>query len=740
MLKGWKACALYCAAALLIPALSFADNTESLGTPSIPFVDGTKTVAAGAGLEGHTGVIDLQIDDPIRQVVVYWSGAMGANIPGDDTIEIEGVEIVGTPISDPTFFFNCSGCGDNSGPFYFQSFRADITDFGLVQLGSNQLEVATSFERENSGAGIIVTTDNGLRTGTVIGRDGMDIAFEDFGGARKNTVPQDYHFGPSLTERQAVLTLMVGSVGSELGLGSIVRVTIDGVSTDHVDLLSSADGNFWDTQEIPVTIPAGADVVTVQLISTGGTRPAGMTWVSSTLFVPNATESLATADIAIANGSNFVAAGTGLFEQPGTIELDVPAGQIRQVLAYWSGAELSAIPGDETIEINGVSVTGDLIGDPAFFFDCVGCGDNSGPFHYSSFRADITDLGLVTNGLNTLSIHSDFGTDNSGATIVVIYDDGTENRALLLKDGLDLAFGGFEGLRSKTAPQTFVFDASEAERTADLLLLVGSVSNGGGTNTVEVTVNGETTSLSGLLTSADGRLWDTLRVPVSVEAGVEALTVQLVSGGASPEPLSWVAAGLSIGVESDANVDAFASSVAASPSVISRYRGVSTITATLVDGEGAPLPGLEVLFLANGADLDGMVVDHGDGTYSQNVIAQETATFAEVFARAEGVTVAEPAVITLIGVDPALSTVTVAPEEVYLDGIAVVTVTPKDSNGVEVGIGEIVELSTDLGTLIGDVIDNGDGTYSQMIQANGIGTASISAVVGGIELDGAATL
>ena len=49
-------------------------------------------------------------------------------------------------------------------------------------------------------------------------------------------------------------------------------------------------------------------------------------------------ETLGPPGIDIASGTAIVADGTGMLEQPGTIELTVPAGAtVKQVLLYWEG-------------------------------------------------------------------------------------------------------------------------------------------------------------------------------------------------------------------------------------------------------------------------------------------------------------------------------------------------------------------------------------------------------------------
>ena len=80
-------------------------------------------------------------------------------------------------------------------------------------------------------------------------------------------------------------------------------------------------------------------------------------FLNATVLFADATEELGPPSISIAQGTGIVAAGTGLVVQPGTIEIEVPAGAaINQVLLYWEGFMATNVPGDDTITVNGNSV------------------------------------------------------------------------------------------------------------------------------------------------------------------------------------------------------------------------------------------------------------------------------------------------------------------------------------------------------------------------------------------------
>lgn len=255
------------------------------------------------------------------------------------------------------------------------------------------------------------------------------------------------------------------------------------------------------------------------------------------------TETLGPPSISIASGSGIIAAGTGLETQPGVINISVP-GNVKQVLLYWSGGSIMPDPGDNTIRVNGELITGTLIGGPAPFYNNI---------QFSSFRADITSLGLVNPGDNTFIIYDmNFGNnENNGAGILVIYDNGSDIADIQVRDGIDLAFFNFPDPRKTTIPQTFSFAPASFDRTAALSMFFGSVTLGQPRpNEIAITFDvGDGLTLFDKLGSKDGLQWDTLNEPVTIPAGASSLTVQAISTP-SFDPLgasfSWIGASLSV--------------------------------------------------------------------------------------------------------------------------------------------------------------------------------------------------
>jgi hypothetical protein len=248
------------------------------------------------------------------------------------------------------------------------------------------------------------------------------------------------------------------------------------------------------------------------------------------------TETLGPASIPIASGSGVVAAGVGLaLGQPGNINLSVPAGAtIKQVLIYWEGESFVSTPADDTIEVNGNSVAGTLIGGPTIIFGKENP-PGSGIFenvYTATHRADITSGNFVTAGANIISIGG-LANDvaNNGAGIVVIYDNG-DGGLIDLRDGNDFAWDAFLPTeKGKTVAQTFSFASSTNTRTANLAMFFSTVEGtlsglGMRPTRIEVSVNGSVvTNLLNTLDSNDGQEWDTLNLMVTLLPGDTNLTI-----------------------------------------------------------------------------------------------------------------------------------------------------------------------------------------------------------------------
>ena len=241
----------------------------------------------------------------------------------------------------------------------------------------------------------------------------------------------------------------------------------------------------------------------------------------------------------------MVAAGVGLQDsQPETININVP-GNVVQALLYWGGAVTNNSASDGSILVDGGAVNGTLIGGPAYFFT-----SGAKDFYYSNYRADIT--GLVASGANSFAIDGldnkdgDGNGENSGAGILVIYDDGSGTSEIGVRDGLDLAFAGFPEPRKSTIAQTYNFASASEDRVAQLVIFAGSVGENR-TSTIALTTNaGDIPDLVNVLSSNDGNLWDTINADITIPAGATSLTMEAISDGAAAASFNWINGTLSV--------------------------------------------------------------------------------------------------------------------------------------------------------------------------------------------------
>ena len=258
--------------------------------------------------------------------------------------------------------------------------------------------------------------------------------------------------------------------------------------------------------------------------------------ISSAPAFADGTEILMPTSAPLTDGSGIVGAGVGLsLAQPDNIEIEIPLGvTVKQVLIYWDGADrnYSGAPPiiggtTDTIDVSGYEVEGVFIGGRTF----------GTTVQHFAFRADITTLGLVAPGSNTLAISGlDFGVESdsdresvaTGAGVLVIIDDGTSS-TIGIFDGSDYAHANCKELDTNclvTVKRMFSFPAASSARDADLTMFFASVEgevSGGGArpSAVRVWVGGAPPiELIDQLGSKDGEEWDTLNLEFEIPAGV----------------------------------------------------------------------------------------------------------------------------------------------------------------------------------------------------------------------------
>lgn len=251
-------------------------------------------------------------------------------------------------------------------------------------------------------------------------------------------------------------------------------------------------------------------------------------------------------EISVADGSGFAEGGVGMVGvATGTLDISVPAGAtVEQVLLYWVGGTTADV-GDDTIEVDGNSVTGMQIGGPTNFFENM---------NFFAYRADVTAQGWVAPGDNSFEISGfDFDftgnthDENNGAGMIVVYDDGS-TADLQFFDGLDMAFFRFASPLDATVPITFDFAAESVERTAQFIVQAGSVGENR-PNRIVVTTSAGDQVFDDVLGSVDGLLFDSIALDVTIPAGATQLTAELISVP-SDDPLGasmgWIGSGLSV--------------------------------------------------------------------------------------------------------------------------------------------------------------------------------------------------
>jgi hypothetical protein len=303
--------------------------------------------------------------------------------------------------------------------------------------------------------------------------------------------------------------------------------------------------------------------------------------------IKNGTEVLGPPSIPIASGTGFAEGGVGMVGvDTGELMIEVPAeSQVAQALLYWAGGATIGI-GDDEISLDGTLIQGELIGGPVAFF---------GNYEFFAYRADITNLGLVGAGTNTFTV-ADFDftgstvDENNGASILVIYDDGT-SATITLRDGLDMAYFGFEPTLDATVPQVFSVDPADVGREAELVMIAASVGENR-PSVIKVSTSEGDQLFDDVLGSFDGLTWDSLILTVDVPAGVDELSVQVISfddeelQGAS---LGWVTAGLAL---QPADVDTYviSGSVFVDADDDGEFgtleSGIGEVVVELLDGDG----------------------------------------------------------------------------------------------------------------------------------------------------------
>lgn len=267
------------AGVVTMPA-AIADGTDTLGPPSIPIADADDVVVAGVGTQEQPADLAITVPDgvTIEQVLLHWNGTALDGAPPDTEITVDGNSVSGDVIGGPVVSPNKES----------YSVRADVTALSLVEPGTNVLTIEDmDFPHNNHGAGLTVTYSDGS-DGTVVLRDGVDVAYHKLEGSLQRTEPQTIEFTPSMEARTLDLHVSVGSVGENRP--HRMDVTVDGATTEFINPIVD-NGPEFGVAFVTVDVPAGAESATVQLFSASdGTQrdPASLEWVGLAASFPPA--------------------------------------------------------------------------------------------------------------------------------------------------------------------------------------------------------------------------------------------------------------------------------------------------------------------------------------------------------------------------------------------------------------------------------------------------------------------
>ncbi|NNM32713.1 MAG: hypothetical protein HKO53_06585 [Gemmatimonadetes bacterium] len=247
---------------------------------------GSEMAAAGIGLDGETeGTIVLELPQQIlvRSAYLYWGGRWD-----DADASMINVEFGGADFDVVGDYIGLSVLALGEADSY--SYRVNLLNYPfLFGPGTNTVDVTVPADLGIDGATLVVTYDSDSQ-GSVELRDGNDFAYLPFDAPNDATDLQTFDVAPADVDRVGTMLMIVGDVVN----ARPSRIVIDG-GAGPVSLVnelgeggSGWNGSEWDTYFAPVTIPAGSDLVSVQLYSHDdgtGTEPASLYWVLGALAV-----------------------------------------------------------------------------------------------------------------------------------------------------------------------------------------------------------------------------------------------------------------------------------------------------------------------------------------------------------------------------------------------------------------------------------------------------------------------
>lgn len=339
-------------------------------------------------------------------------------------------------------------------------------------------------------------------------------------------------------------------------------------------------------------------------------------------------------------------------------------------------------------------------------------------------------------------------TDNANGTYTATLTSSTE-----LGTAVITALLGTSPL-TQTATVTFVVGAASLSQSTVTASPASILANGTSTSTITVRLKdaggNSLTSSAGTVTlskvgggslgavtdNRDGTYSATLTSPVS--SGNAVVTASLSGSNlTNTATITYTVAGASL-----AN-----STIAGSPtSILADDATISTLTIQLKEASGSNMTasGGTVTLAKTGVGTLSAVTDNSNGTYTATIKSGTTGT-AVITAKLDGSDLthsSNPLTVTFTPgtVSLSTSTITPTPASVAAGSTSTVRVQLKDALGNNLtSSAGTVTMATDLGSL-GSVTNNNNGTYDAVLTTSTIGTATVTAKLGGSDLTNSATV
>jgi hypothetical protein len=278
---------------LMLPATAGA-------TSLAPFIDlqekGLTTVETGTGLEGlgsGTANLSVNVGGPVRFALLYWAGR-DRPCPGspcsivqpykDQQVVFNGTSITGTIIGTEEQPASEGGRTNNIGYFADATSLVSAAGTGAHTFTFKDGNLASNLFRLDGASLIVAYTDTASTvTYRVVIWDNLDFVFGNdlTPGATRETTAVSFGHGATPFARTGALTIVAGD-GTAAGSD---RIAVSN-QADIQNCLDGSSGGRWDSDTVPVDLPASTATTTVQLFSDPGANPDSLLWTMAMLRVP----------------------------------------------------------------------------------------------------------------------------------------------------------------------------------------------------------------------------------------------------------------------------------------------------------------------------------------------------------------------------------------------------------------------------------------------------------------------